>query len=329
MMDEQRTAPSISVLVCTRNRAESIGKCVTAILANPVEEMELVVVDQSDDDGTTKAMAELDDPRLRYLRTATRGLSRARNVGIEASLGAIVLFTDDDCYVEPSWVSRFLAEFERDPDLDAVYGRVLPFGEGGEDMQCPTTMQSTEPRLVEGLKRERMQEAVGHGNSMAFRRDCFVRHGLFHEWLGAGTPMTGGEDTDFSFRILRSGARIYYSPKPVAYHDNWMPHEAANRQLYGYMVSGSAVFTRFALRGSFAALMLQLRYFRGYFKDIRWWKKKRYTDGVRHVRKLVRRHLVGIFWGVVYATRSAPAYTPGQRTHEWTEIAHQREAVLR
>ena len=322
MSGDAKAAPSprISVLVCTRNRAQSIRQCIESILQSDVAEMELLVVDQSDGTVTRDALAGLDDPRLRYPSTPTRGLARARNVGIEASAGSIVLFTDDDCYVEVDWVRRFLDEFDRDPTLDAVYGRVVPYGEGGPGQTCPTIMKSTEPRLVEGLNDERVQQAVGHGNSMAFQRRCFERHGLFLEWLGAGTPMKGGEDTDFSFRLLRDGARIYYSPKPLAYHDNWMPIADSQRQLYGYVRSGGVVYTRFVLRGSAVAWKIQRLMFANYAKDMAWWRtQKNNADGIRHVHKMRRRHVAGILWGFVYAFHRAPRYRPGQRTHEWHE----------
>ncbi len=324
MIAERNGTPVISVLVCTRNRDANIGKCVASILANPVREMELLVIDQSDGEATQNALESIQDGRLRYIRTPTRGLARARNVGVEASVAPIVLFTDDDCYAEETWVESFLEEFERNPSLDAVYGRVLPYGEGGPDQTCPTIMEATQPRLVEGLRWERVQEAVGHGNSMAFRRSCFERHGLFMEWLGAGTAMTGGEDTDFSFRVLRGGARIFYSPKPVAYHDNWMPIADSYRQLAGYMTSGSAVLTRFILRGSATALKMQLSYFRNYRKDMKWRRKQNDSDGLKHIRQIVRRHLVGIWYGIRYAFRRQPSYHPGQQTREWTELTPRR-----
>jgi len=322
-------APAISILVCTRNRASTIGKCIASILANSVRALELLVIDQSDGKETQTIVMEIEDPRLRYLRTPTRGLARARNIGIEASVAPIVLFTDDDCYVESTWVERFLDEFRRDPALDAVYGRVMPYGDGGPGMICLTIMKSTQPRLVEGLGWERVHEAIGHGNNMAFRRSCFFRFGLFLGCLGPGTPMTGGEDTDFSFRILRGGARIYYSPAPVAYHDNWMPMEASNRQLYGYMGSASAVLTRFILHGSLAALRVQLIYFRNYHEE--WKRRKKQNDaaGIQHVHRLVRKHLVGMCYGVLHLFRRPTRYAFGQRTLVWWEFGDSSEWPLR
>lgn len=319
MTDVNPPAPLISVLVCTRNRATYIGKCLRSILLSQVRDMELLVIDQSDDKDTADVVRAIEDPRLRYLRTPTRGLSRARNIGIEASRGPIVLFTDDDCYAEPTWVENILKQFEQDPKREAVYGRVMAYGQGGEGQTCPTIMEVMEPRQVDGLGGERIQGAVGHGNNMAFRRDCFVRHGLFLEWLGAGTPMTGGEDTDFSFRMLRAGARIYYSPEPVVHHDNWMPIESANKQLHGYVCSGAVVYTRFVLRGSRTAFAVQRFCFKDYRNSMRWWKSKNDQRGIDHVKIMVRRHLKGILLGILYVFRRPKRYVLGQVTLEWRE----------
>ncbi len=315
--------PRISVLVCTRNRGTYIDKCLRAILASPVQDMELLVIDQSDGKETADVVLAIDDARLRYLSTPTRGLSRARNIGIEASHGPIVLFTDDDNYADPTWVEMVLKQFAEDPKREVVYGRVMAYGKGAEGQTCPTIMESMEARQVDGIPNERVQSAVGHGNNMAFRRSCFEKHGLFLEWLGAGTPMTGAEDTDFSFRMMRAGARIYYSPEPVVHHDNWMPIEKANKQLHGYVCSGAVVYTRYVLRGSARAFAIQRFCFADYKKSKRWWKSQNDPKGLEHVAIMVRKHLKGILLGMLYVFRGPKRYRPGQVTLVWQEATGQ------
>ncbi|HKB15055.1 MAG TPA: glycosyltransferase family 2 protein [Planctomycetota bacterium] len=299
--------PRISVLVCTRNRGGKIGPCVRSILASPLAEMELLVVDQSTNDETRRALEAIRDPRLRYLPTGTRGLARARNIGIRACASGVVLFTDDDCVVERDWVEAILREFEADPEVGAVYGRVLPLGKGGPGEHCPTVMESTERRVVQDLE-ESTHEAIGHGNNMAFRRELFARFGLYLEWLGAGTPMRGGEDSEFTFRILSRGVKVLYTPSALAHHDNWMPLEASKRQLYRYMLSASAVFTRFALRGSAVALRVQAWRYRTYWRDfigsVRW----KNWPAVVHVGKLLFVHTLGHLLGLLFVARRPPRY---------------------
>jgi GT2 family glycosyltransferase len=309
-MTAATNTPRISVLVCTRNRPHSIGTCLRSILQSPLQDMELVVIDQSTDDQSGAEVQKLSaDPRLRYIRTPTKGLARARNIGIRAAKTPIVLFTDDDVIAEPTWVEGILAEFDADPSVDAVYGRVLPYMQrdvaGKEGYHCPTLMEGDKRYLVQGLTKS-THEALGHGNNMAFRRRVFEQHGLYMEWLGAGTYMTGGEDTDFTFRVLRRGAKMLYSPAPTVYHDNWMPVEKSNAQLYKYMFSASTVFSRFMFRGSWTAAQVQWRYLKQYWRDWRGSVKWKNWPAVAHHKKLVRGWFKGLAFGFGTVLRSAP-----------------------
>jgi GT2 family glycosyltransferase len=149
-------------------------------------------------------------------------------------------------------------------------------------------------------------EALGHGNNMAFRRSCFERHGLYMEWLGPGTWATGADDTDFTFRLLRAGADVLYSPDPLVWHDNWRPIEQSNRQLYGYMFSASAVFTRHALRGSGVAARVQARFLRGYLKDLLRALRWRSWRAIRHHARLLRAFAGGGLFGALCVLRRPP-----------------------
>lgn len=273
-------------------------------------DMELVVIDQSPDSQTEEQVKAIGaDPRLRYIKTPTKGLARARNIGIRAAKSPLILFTDDDVIAEPDWVDLVLAEFDADPSIDAVYGRVLPYMQrdvaGKDGYHCPTLMTSGDRYVVQGLTKS-THEALGHGNNMAFRRRVFEKHGLYLEWLGAGTYMTGGEDTDFTFRILKRGVRMLYSPRPTVYHDNWMPIEKSNAQLYKYMFSASTVFSRFMFRGNYTAAQVQWRYLKQYWRDWRGSVKWKNWPAVAHHKKLVRGWFKGLFFGLGTVLRRAP-----------------------
>ena len=74
--------PEVSVLLCTRNRGDRIINAVDSILENSFENFELIVVDQSSDDKTKTVLEKYSDPRIRYIRSHTVGLSRSRNIAI-------------------------------------------------------------------------------------------------------------------------------------------------------------------------------------------------------------------------------------------------------
>ena len=135
----EQPSPVASVIICTRERPAGLVTAVESVLANTWSAFELVVVDQS---ATPIARAylrdDLGDARLRYVHTQTRGLSRARNVGIRETTAEIVLFTDDDCVVSPHWVETMVAHFAEDPGLGAVVAPVVAEATWSDDGWTPT-----------------------------------------------------------------------------------------------------------------------------------------------------------------------------------------------
>jgi glycosyltransferase involved in cell wall biosynthesis len=130
-MDNRRpisdVTPEISALVCTRNRGGSIVPTVRSILGNEHPSFELVVVDQSSNDDTARAIEQFsEDPRLSYVRSNTVGLGVAHNVGLAHARADIVAMTDDDCEVDNNWMQEIVAVFAQNPRVAVVYCNVVP-----------------------------------------------------------------------------------------------------------------------------------------------------------------------------------------------------------
>ena len=99
----------VSVVVPTRDRPESLRRCLGALRAQDLAELEVIVVDDgSRDRGAVEAALAGAAPGVRLLRTPGRGPAAARNRGVRAATGEVVCFTDDDCEPEPGW-ARLLA----------------------------------------------------------------------------------------------------------------------------------------------------------------------------------------------------------------------------
>ncbi|GEP58646.1 hypothetical protein RSO01_58120 [Reyranella soli] len=248
--------PSVSVAICTRNRAQKAQRAAASVIANSFTDFELIVVDQSTDDATRKAIAALADERVRYIPTDTVGVAISRNIAIREASADIVVFTDDDCICDRGWLDAILVEFEADPQALGVYGRVVPYGTKGsatwdcvseaDGMICPALNQSPTRRIVDRPAIPHL--VLGGGNNMSFRKEAFRRVGLFNEMLGPGSPIGTGEDTEFSYRLLFNHCRLVYSPQPVVEHDNWMDRANFVHHMKVAMRVQAAVFTAYALR---------------------------------------------------------------------------------
>ena len=251
-----RRAPALSVIICTRNRADKLKRAVESVLANSFTDYELVVVDQSTDGKTAAAMATMDDSRLRYIPTDTVGLSKSRNIAVRSSRAEILVYTDDDCVCDREWLASIYAEFAAAPDVDGVYGRVIPYGRH-DDMICPCINKSTERLILDGPAIP--HASLGGGNNMAFRKSVFRRVGLFEVSLGAGTKLNHAEDTEFSFRVLWHRCKIVYTPVPVVQHDKWLSNPQFAELMKGAMRGRALVFSSYALRFDRVASMQLLK----------------------------------------------------------------------
>ncbi len=211
--------PSLSVVVCTRDRGARVLGTVRSILAGDCADLELIVIDQSDAAMTAEALAVLQaDPHVRYVHTDTRGLSVARNLGLKLARGPLVALTDDDCAVDPSWATEIRRAFARDPRIALVFGNVVPRPFDPAQGFIPG-YQRDAPFLAVGVRQK--LEVEGMGACMALRRDAVLDLGGFDEMLGAGGPLRAGEDVDLTLRALASGHSVYETPSVRVVHDGF------------------------------------------------------------------------------------------------------------
>jgi GT2 family glycosyltransferase len=230
--------PEIAVVIPTRNRGADAAAAARAVLASD-RPIELVVVDQSTDDLTAEALATIDDPRLTVVRSAERGISRARNAGVAVTSAPIVLFTDDDCRPDPDWIDQMAAAFDVPAAPALVFGRVtLP--ELGPGEFAPA-FEPVVP-LVTG-RVPLSDQPLGIGASFAVRRDALTALGGFDPLLGAGAErFTGAEETDVAIRALHRGMSIGQSASAHVLHLGVRGGDDVRRLIVAYRRAVGAAF---------------------------------------------------------------------------------------
>lgn len=243
----------LSVLICTRNRAQSLaatlGKFECIFKQWPQcspDHYELVIVDNASTDNTRQVaerFVNLFPDRARYLYESRPGLSRARNTAVKAAQGQIIVFTDDDVLVAENWLKEIGREFSNDPDLFALGGRVVLARDTLQDVAILDVDERREINFPNS-------GSVAMGANMAFRRELFDRIGRFDVRLGAGTFFAGGEDLDLIYRALKAGYKFVYAPNVLVAHDHdRTTTQQACRLIYGYGKAYSAYILKHALQG--------------------------------------------------------------------------------
>jgi len=238
----------ISVVVSTRNRVNSLRRCVNALSEIKTRrEWEIVIVNNGSTDGTADFLDSL-PKQIAGAAVATayetkRGLAAARNTGVVAAKGEILAFTDDDCYVTENYIDSVAAAFERQRDLSVIGGRIMPYD--------PTDLRLTinESEVYQPIP-PRSSIVCGdvQGANMAFRRSAIQKVGGFTEFLGPGTPFNC-EDADATARVIWAGMAGAYDPSIVVYHHHGRKTPADSKEIHrSYAFGRGAFFMKFILR---------------------------------------------------------------------------------
>lgn len=255
---------SISVIVCTRNRAQWLRACLHSFEhINTGIAWELIVVDNGSSDQTQAVIhqcAAATSIELVCGYEPREGVSFARNKGIELARGPFIAFTDDDCYPRQDYIDSLFARLSGDSELGFVGGRVLLF----DPEDYPVTIQ-THNALVQLNPGEFLYAGFIHGANFAFRQSALVQARGFDVRLGTGTRFPS-EDVDILAELLRLGWRGQYDPAIVVYHHHRRRSQAQiDHLVLGYDWGRGAYFAKHILRPVHRLLFL-----RQWARNIRW-----------------------------------------------------------
>ena len=114
-------ATGISVIIPTHDRREILARAVESVRAQTFRDWDLLIVDDGSNDGTDRDWSNPGDPRIRYLRTERRGVSAARNLGIQQARSPWIAFLDSDDTWLPKKLETQLASLESHPGYLAVH----------------------------------------------------------------------------------------------------------------------------------------------------------------------------------------------------------------
>ncbi len=256
--------PTVSVVICcfTLERWDQILAAVESARRQSHRPLEVIVVVDHAPDLERRLMEDGRGARVVASRGA-RGLSGARNTGVEESRGDVVAFLDDDATADPWWVETLASAYAADADVLGVGGHVEPVWEEGRPAWFPPEFD-----WVVGCSHSGMPAGVAPvrnfvGANMSFRRSVLEEVGGFRVDLGrVGDRPLGCEETEL---CIRAGAGhpdgwLRYDPSVSVRH-----HVAARRGTWRYFVSrcwseglSKAAVSR--LRGAASALESERRY---------------------------------------------------------------------
>lgn len=215
-----------SVIICTYNRSEYLLRVLNKLnnqtFSNP--EFEVIVVNNNSPDSTEIVCMDFKkmnpDLNFVYYFEERKGLSFARNSGIEISQGEFVIFLDDDAEPIYEYLENINAFLNNYPDCIAAGGRIFP----NYETNSPAWMSDFLLPLVSAIDLgNNPKKFSGYkypiGANMIFKRSIFNKIGNFNTQLGRiGDRLLGGEEKEIFMKLANVTNQIYYIPNAIVYH---------------------------------------------------------------------------------------------------------------
>ena len=123
--------PTVSVIIPTYNRSSLVTEAVGSVLQQTHTDVEVIVVDDGSTDDTRSTIEQISDERVKYYYKDNGGRCTARNYGLIKAQGDYITFLDHDDLWPPEFLQIFIDRFDKNPDYDAVYTRVIVHGPDG------------------------------------------------------------------------------------------------------------------------------------------------------------------------------------------------------
>lgn len=210
--------PELSVVIPTYNRLETLRHVIPSLQRNSLasELFEIVVADSNSNDGTAEYLAQVGaaDPRVRHLPGPYSGRAMARNAGIAAARGEVVMFTDADIIASETLLERHLTRHRSESGI-AVVGMELQVDSLATYERLRA--QPAERRPLHPESRRRLPWLYFLTGNASVRHSDLERVGCFDEDFTG----YGHEDLELGYRLEAAGIRIVYEPQAIDFH--WHP----------------------------------------------------------------------------------------------------------
>ncbi len=213
--------PRVSVVVCAYNAGSTMRECLEALTRVDYPNFEAIVVNDGSTDATGSIAADFP---VKLISTENRGLSNARNTGLDAATGEIVAYLDSDAFPDPQWL-KYLAWAFLDSDYAGIGGpNLAPPGLGLRADCFDNAPGGPAQVLVDDREAEHIP-----GCNMAFRREKLLAIGGFDPKL-----RIAGDDVDICWRLQERGWKLGFSPAAVVWHHRRTTLRSYWKQQRGY-----------------------------------------------------------------------------------------------
>jgi O-antigen biosynthesis protein len=228
--------PMVSVVICAYNAERTMRRCLESLRKLDYPNFEVIIVDDGSRDATPQIAAEFAEFRL--IRQPNKGLSTARNVGLQAALGEFIAYTDSDCVVDPHWLTLMVRAL-LDRELDGCGGpNYAPHEDGWVEACVAASPGAPSHVLIDDDRAEHLA-----GCNMVFKKAALEDVGGFDSQFTAA-----GDDVDICWRLMEAGYLLGYCPSAFVWHFRRNTVKAYYRQQRGYGKAEALLYCKYPRR---------------------------------------------------------------------------------
>lgn len=201
---EKKGSPLVSVIVPTYNHASYLPKAIHSCINQTYKNLEIIVIDDGSTDNTKEIIQEFRD-KIIYISQDNRGVSAARNVGLEIATGDFITFLDADDYLTEDSIEVRLEVLLQHDDIGFVMGETYSKYVSNNTLSYKRNVKDMifSGKFYEDLLLKRITFGPSLIRSSLAKKFRFPIH------------ITNGEDVAYSTKILFS-VKGCFMPKPVA-----------------------------------------------------------------------------------------------------------------
>lgn len=189
-------APKVAIVTAVYNGAQHIYETLVSVQQQTLSDFEMVVVDDGSDDATPDIVQSFPDKRIRMIESGGRkGVSAARNIGLETCSAPLVVFLDADDLLLPSALARMVETLDAHPDAVACFGHHIKISENGDPLG------GTEPSALKKLPSEDTLRHLVSRNFICNGGAVGIRISAAREVGGFDPALRFGEDREFWCRL--------------------------------------------------------------------------------------------------------------------------------
>ena len=172
----QNDQPVVSIIVPIYHVEPFVRQCVDSLANQTRYDIEIILVDDGSDDNSGAIIDQLalNEPRIIVVHQENRGVSAARNAGLDIARGKYLMFVDADDYVEPDYISYFVALIENS-SCDMAVGKNAFSGNNSNQITEDHLKTVCAEDLIEGIYLNHFGVAVWN---KIFRREIITKNSL-------------------------------------------------------------------------------------------------------------------------------------------------------